>query len=91
MSAASASIYDEAAATQATSPGRAEDPFFAPMGRSLVTCLLAHLVWSDPQAIDISLATFAAAIAVSEGKSSTSWRISASRAAAPWRGALLPR
>ena len=58
-------IYDEAAA-QATSPGRAEDPFFAPMGRSLVTCLLAHLVWSDPQAIDISLATFAAAIAVSE-------------------------
>ena len=58
-------IYDEAAAAQAT-PGRAEDPFFAPMGRSLVTCLLAHLVWSDPQAIDISLATFAAAIAVSE-------------------------
>ena len=36
------------------------------MGRSLVTCLLAHLVWSDPEAIDISLATFAAAIAVSE-------------------------
>ncbi|MFZ3237754.1 MAG: type IV secretory system conjugative DNA transfer family protein, partial [Stellaceae bacterium] len=59
-------IYDEAVAAQATSPGRAEDPFFAPMGRSLVTCLLAHLVWSDPQAIDISLATFAAAIAVSE-------------------------
>jgi type IV secretion system protein VirD4 len=59
-------IYDEAAAAQATSPGRAEDPFFAPMGRSLVTCLLAHLIWSDPQAIDISLATFAAAIAVSE-------------------------
>ena len=53
------------AAAQAT-PGRAEDPFFAPMGRSLVTCLLAHLVWSDPEAIDISLATFAAAIAVSE-------------------------
>ena len=58
-------IYDESAAAQAT-PGRAEDPFFAPMGRSLVTCLLAHLVWSDPEAIDISLATFAAAIAVSE-------------------------
>jgi type IV secretion system protein VirD4 len=58
-------VYDESAAAQAT-PGRAEDPFFAPMGRSLVTCLLAHLVWSDPQAIDISLATFAAAIAVSE-------------------------
>jgi type IV secretion system protein VirD4 len=59
-------IYDEAVVAQATSPGRAEDPFFAPMGRSLVTCVLAHLVWSDPQAIDISLATFAAAIAVSE-------------------------
>jgi type IV secretion system protein VirD4 len=58
-------IYDESAAAQAT-PGRAEDPFFAPMGRSLVTCLLAHLVWSDPEAIDISLAIFAAAIAVSE-------------------------
>ena len=58
-------IYDKSAAAQAT-PGRAEDPFFAPMGRSLVTCLLAHLVWSDPEAIDISLATFAAAIAVSE-------------------------
>ena len=28
--------------------------------------MLAHLVWSDPEAIDISLATFAAAIAVSE-------------------------
>jgi len=59
-------IYDEAAAALTTGPGRAEDPFFAPMGRSLVTCLLAHLVWCDPQAIDISLATFAAAIAVSE-------------------------
>jgi type IV secretion system protein VirD4 len=58
-------IYDESAAAQAT-PGRAEDSFFAPMGRSLVTCLLAHLVWSDPEAIDISLAIFAAAIAVSE-------------------------
>ena len=84
-------IYDKSAAAQAT-PGRAEDPFFAPMGRSLVTCLLAHLVWSDPEAIDISLATFAAAIAVSpKKKSSISSRISASRAAAPWRGALLPR
>jgi type IV secretion system protein VirD4 len=58
-------IYDESAAAQAM-PGRAEDSFFAPMGRSLVTCLLAHLVWSDPEAIDISLAIFAAAIAVSE-------------------------
>ena len=34
-------IYDEAAAAGS---GRGEDPFFAPMGRALVTCLLAHLV-----------------------------------------------
>jgi type IV secretion system protein VirD4 len=56
-------IYDEAAAA---GPGRGEDPFFAPMGRALVTCLLAHLVWSDPEAVDISLATLAAGIAVPE-------------------------
>jgi type IV secretion system protein VirD4 len=56
-------IYDEAAAAGAA---RGEDPFFAPMGRALVTCLLAHLVWSDPEAVDISLATLAAGIAVPE-------------------------
>ena len=59
-------IYDEAVTARTAGPGRGEDPFFAPMGRALVTCLLAHLVWCDPQTIDISLASFAAAIAVSE-------------------------
>ena len=52
-------IYDETA--NAAWLGKPEDPFFAPMGRSLVTCLLAHLVWSDPASVEISLATFAAA------------------------------
>jgi type IV secretion system protein VirD4 len=56
-------IYDEAAAVGSA---RSEDPFFSPMGRALVTCLLAHLVWSDPATVEISLATFAAGIAVPE-------------------------
>jgi type IV secretion system protein VirD4 len=56
-------IYDESAAAGS---GRGEDPFFAPMGRALVTCLLAHLVWSDPEAVEISLATLAAGISVPE-------------------------
>ena len=83
-------IYDESAAAQAT-PGRAEDPFFAPMGRTLVTCLLAHLVWSDPEAIDISLEPLPPRLRSPKKKSSTSSRISAPQAAAPWRAALLPR
>jgi hypothetical protein len=56
-------ICDDAAAAGS---GRGEDPFFAPMGRALVRCLLAHLVWSDPEAVEISLATLAAGIAVPE-------------------------
>jgi type IV secretion system protein VirD4 len=59
-------IYDETAS--AVWLGKPEDPFFAPMGRSLVTCLLAHLVWSDPASVEISLATFAAAFAVTEAE-----------------------
>ncbi len=46
--------------------GKAEDPFFAPMGRELVTCLLSHLMWSDPQSVDITLATLAAGISLPE-------------------------
>jgi type IV secretion system protein VirD4 len=57
-------IYDEsAAAMPTTAPGRAEDPFFGKMGRNLVTCLLAHIVWCDPVQVDISLRTFVQAIA----------------------------
>jgi type IV secretion system protein VirD4 len=56
-------IYDDDAAAHATRPGRAEDPFFAAMGRNLVTSLLAHIVWSDPHAVDISLRELAKAIA----------------------------
>ncbi len=56
-------IYDKSAEVGSA---RGEDPFFAPMGRELVTCLLAHLVWSDPEAIEISLATLAAGISVPE-------------------------
>ena len=55
-------IYDKDRAAAA----RPEDPFFSTMGRALVTCLLAHLVWSDPDTVEISLATFAAGIATPE-------------------------
>ena len=55
-------IYDESAAGAV--PGK--DAFIAAMGRELVTCLLAHLVWSDPQAIEISLTTLAEGISVPE-------------------------
>jgi type IV secretion system protein VirD4 len=56
-------IYDE---TTAVGSARGEDPFFAPMGRELVTCLLAHLVWADPHSVEISLATLAVGISVPE-------------------------
>ena len=56
-------IYDEDATAHATRPGRAEDPFFSAMGRNLVTCLLAHIVWSDPHAVDISLRELSKAVA----------------------------
>jgi len=55
-------IFDEDRAASA----RPEDPFFSTMGRSLVTCILADLVWSDPDKIEISLATFAAGMATPE-------------------------
>jgi type IV secretion system protein VirD4 len=42
---------------------RGEDPFFAPMGRQLLLCLLAHLVWADPQTVEISLATLSDTLA----------------------------
>jgi hypothetical protein len=45
---------------------KGEDPFFAPMGRQLLLCLLAHLVWADPHTVEISLATLADALAKPE-------------------------
>jgi type IV secretion system protein VirD4 len=54
-------IYEEDRA-----PGRGEDPFFAPMGRELVTCLLAHLLWSAIAPEDRTLATLAAGISIPE-------------------------
>ena len=56
-------IYDSAATPAA---GRTEDPFFAPMGRELVTCLLAHLLWADDSAVDRTLASLAVGISVPE-------------------------
>lgn len=56
-------IYDQEAAI---GYGRHEDPFFAPMGRALVTCLLADLIWSDPANIEITLRALTGGIAVSE-------------------------
>ena len=48
-------IYDEAAAVNA---GRPEDPFFAPMGKLLVTACLAHFCWSNSDPDDITLGGF---------------------------------
>ena len=56
-------IYDSATTPVAA---RTEDPFFAPMGRELVTCLLAHLLWSDHGVVDKTLASLAMGIAVPE-------------------------
>jgi type IV secretion system protein VirD4 len=56
-------IYDEAISAASR---RGEDPFFAPMGRQLITCLLADLIWSDPDKVEISLATFADGLALPE-------------------------
>ncbi|MGH7076896.1 MAG: type IV secretory system conjugative DNA transfer family protein [Acetobacteraceae bacterium] len=53
-------IYDT---NVTTGSHKGEDPFFAPMGRQLLLCLLAHLVWADPQTVEISLATLADALA----------------------------
>lgn len=62
-----ARIYDENAAAAAMAQiGKADDPFFAPMGRALVTALLAHLCWSDPDQVEISLATFAIGMSTPE-------------------------
>jgi len=60
-------IYDEdASGAQNHIAGSSNDRFFGAMGRALVTCLLAHLVWSDPAEVEISLATFAAGMALPE-------------------------
>ena len=56
-------IYDEAAALNA---GKNEDPFFAPMGKLLVTCFLAHFLWSDSAPGDITLGGFVQAFNVTE-------------------------
>ena len=37
-------IYDEDAAALG---GKNDDPFFMPMGKELVTCLLAHMLWDE--------------------------------------------
>jgi type IV secretion system protein VirD4 len=55
-------LYDEDAASQF---GSREDPFFTPMGRELVTCLLAHVLY-DAEAQDRTMATFAAGISIPE-------------------------
>ncbi len=60
-------IYDETAGDKdSRAAARSDDPFFGPMGRALVTCLLAHLAWQDPDRVEISLATFVALISVPE-------------------------
>jgi type IV secretion system protein VirD4 len=56
-------VYDDE--TVASQYGTHEDPFFAPLGRELVTCLLAHVLYdAEPQ--DRTLATLAAGISMPE-------------------------
>ena len=55
-------IYEEASGANT----RREDPFFSQMGRNLVTCLLAHLVWSDLAEVEITLTTLADGLAMPE-------------------------
>lgn len=60
-------IYDQRSADTANrAAGNADDRFFGAMGRALITCLLADLVWSDPDKVEISLATFATGMATPE-------------------------
>ena len=48
-------IYDEASALNA---GNSEDSFWERMGKMLVTCCLAHFLWSDADPDDITLGAF---------------------------------
>lgn len=57
-------IYDEEAASKSS---KSDDPFFMPMGRELVTCLLTHMLWdTTPGAERASLKNFAKGMALSE-------------------------
>jgi type IV secretion system protein VirD4 len=59
-------IYDDAA--DYNNRLRAADPFFEKMGRALVKCILAHVLWSAPPEIRTTLKTFVAYFAVGEKK-----------------------
>jgi type IV secretion system protein VirD4 len=61
-------IYDEHAAAEAMEAHghSADDPFFGKMGRTLVRCLLAHVIWSNPDDVEITLTAFAAGISTPE-------------------------
>jgi type IV secretion system protein VirD4 len=61
-------IYRENDAGTVTRP---EDPFFGKMGRYLAQCLLAHLVWSNPDDTEISLRVFAEGFAIPESQMRT--------------------
>lgn len=55
-------IYDEDAAK---SSSKSEDPFFTNMGKNLVSCLLAHMMWSDGNEPK-TLSTLAEALSIPE-------------------------
>jgi len=57
---------EKAAAAASAAEGLGDHVFFSQMGKELATCLLAHLIWSDPEQIEISLATFAAGMSTPE-------------------------
>ena len=56
-------IYAETAANM---PTKGDNNMFDVMGRDLVTCLLAHLLWSDDPTVPHTLAGFVAGMAVPE-------------------------
>lgn len=66
-------IYDEEAASKGA---KADDPFFMPMGKTLVTCILAHMLWThdderrqpDGNVAARTLATLAAGLSIPENE-----------------------
>jgi type IV secretion system protein VirD4 len=56
-------LYDEAAASKAD---KNKDPFFPEMGKMLITCCLAHFLWSGTNPTDITLDNFIQAFDVTE-------------------------
>lgn len=64
-------IYDENA-TKLASGGQSKDPFWSQWGRSLITCLLAHMLFENQQNYPATLATLRQGISTPEDVMQTS-------------------